>query len=92
MEQLKPDVLANYTAEMVTCYIELMKVVLNGIFEDMPQAMGTTITNGEGLHPCCFFNNVLLLLLQLNQCTVINYLKSKSYFSLKYSWLFQNAL
>lgn len=28
MEQLKPDVLANCSAEMVTCYIELMKVVL----------------------------------------------------------------
>lgn len=28
MEQLKPDVQANYSAEMVTSYFELMKVVL----------------------------------------------------------------
>lgn len=28
MEQLKPEVLANYSVEMVTSYIELMKVVL----------------------------------------------------------------
>lgn len=75
-----------------------MEVVLKGIFEDMPQAVGTTITNGAALQPCCCFNNVLLLVLQLIQCTVINYFKRKSLvnrhtlFALKYSWLFQNAV
>lgn len=45
----------------------------------MPQAVKTTITNGAAIHPYCCFNNVLLLYLQLNLCTVTSQvLKSKS--------------
>lgn len=48
---------------MVTSYIELMKVVLSGTCEDLPQAVETTITKGAATHPYCCFNSVLLLLL-----------------------------